>query len=306
MISRRELFKTAGVASFAALIPGNLLASPETKEVKFRYCLNTSTVSGNKPGIEEYIRIASAAGYDGIELWVSDVREYLNKGNSPDALKRQIDDHGLSVENAIGFAPWLKEGIEGFEQMKEDMELMALTGCKRIAAPPAGIKPGEMPDLFVAGEKYKKLIELGRQTGVMPQLEFWGASGTLFHLGQAIMIAAVAADQDVHILADAFHMFRGNSDPLALKMLRGNVIEIFHMNDYPGSVPREQQEDSDRVYPGDGVAPLKMILRELAAMGGTKVLSLELFNTGYWMQDQLLVAQTGLQKMRSLVSAVLN
>jgi hypothetical protein len=36
-------------------------------------------------------------------------------------------------------------------------------------------------------------------------------------------------------------------------------------------------------------------------MGGTKVLSLELFNREYWKQDPLLVAKTGLQKLRALV-----
>ena len=48
--------------------------------------------------------------------------------------------------------------------------------------------------------------------------------------------------------------------------------------------------------------PLKQILADLAAMGGTKVLSsLELFNETYWKEDAQLVASTGLQKMKQLV-----
>jgi len=39
-------------------------------------------------------------------------------------------------------------------------------------------------------------------------------------------------------------------------------------------------------------------------MGGTKVLSLELFNETYWKQDALQVAKTGLQKMKLLVNEV--
>jgi 2-keto-myo-inositol isomerase len=65
-----------------------------------------------------------------------------------------------------------------------------------------------------------------------------------------------------------------------------------------------EQTDSDRVYPGDGVAPIKQILRDLQAMGGTKVLSLELFNKTYWAQDAMLVASTGLQKIKSLVNEI--
>jgi 2-keto-myo-inositol isomerase len=67
----------------------------------------------------------------------------------------------------------------------------------------------------------------------------------------------------------------------------------------------EEQTDSDRIYPGDGAAPLKQILRDLMRMGGKKVLSLELFNETYWKQDALQVARTGLQKMKRLVDEVI-
>ncbi len=39
----------------------------------------------------------------------------------------------------------------------------------------------------------------------------------------------------------------------------------------------------------------------LHQMEGTKILSLELFNQDYWLKDPLLVAKTGLKKMKSMV-----
>jgi sugar phosphate isomerase/epimerase len=307
-MKRRDLFKVAGALSLVAAAPSAALAATKKPGATFSYCLNTSTISGNKPGIVKYLEIASKAGYDGIELWVSDVKTYLSQGNTLSSLRSIIDASGLTVENAIGFAPWLTADDEkrkaGFGQMKEEMELMAALGCKRIAAPAAGLKPENAFDLVKAGERYKQLIELGRQTGVMPQLEFWGASGVLSHIGQCMMIAAIANDPDVRILADVYHMFRGQSGYNSLKMLNGNVIEIFHINDFVASIPREQQTDKDRVYPGDGAAPMKQILTDLNNMGGNKVLSLELFNPGYWRQDELLVAKTGLEKMKELVNEI--
>jgi 2-keto-myo-inositol isomerase len=139
----------------------------------------------------------------------------------------------------------------------------------------------------------------------MPLLEFWGASGTLYNLGQAMAIAAAANDKDARILPDVYHLFRGGSGFEGLSLLNGKVIDIIHMNDYPAAKPVAEQTDSDRVYPGDGVAPLKQILRDLKNIGGTKVLSLELFNKTYWGQDPLVVATTGLQKMQSLVKEVM-
>jgi sugar phosphate isomerase/epimerase len=73
------------------------------------------------------------------------------------------------------------------------------------------------------------------------------------------------------------------------------------MNDYPSDPPREKIDDSYRVYPGDGVAPLSDILRNLHATGGQKVLSLELFNRKYWAEDPLVVAKAGLDRMKAAV-----
>lgn len=303
MLTRRNLFKNTGLASLAAMLPQTVFPKATDKSSVFRFCLNTSTISGQNPGLLKYIDIASEAGYDGIELWIKDVKQHLESGNSAQSLKKYIADHGLKVENSIGFAPWLA-GKQGFEQMKTEMEMMAGIGCSRIAAPASGVPYDKPFDLTEFGNTFKKLIELGRQTGVLPILEFWGASKVLYHIGQAMMIAAVANDPDVKILADVYHLFRGNSGFNSLKMLHGNVIEVFHMNDFVALIPREQQTDSDRVYPGDGAAPMKQILSDLKNMGGTKVLSLELFNESYWKQDPLLVAKTGLEKMKKLVSQI--
>jgi len=302
MMERRGFFKIAALSSAAIAIPAISYSSVKTKN-NFRFCLNTSTISGQNPGLKAYIEIASETGYDGVELWVKDVKEYLQKGNSALSLKDFIEDYGLVVENAIGFAPWLK-GDEGMAQMSEDMELMASIGCKRIAAPASGFTAGEQLDFKEAGEKYHQLLEIGEEIGIKPCLEFWGTSPVLNNMGQALMIAANANHPDAKILADVYHMFRGGSGFNTLKMLNGNVLEIFHMNDYVNTIPREQQKDSDRVYPGDGVAPLKQILTDLKNMGGEKVLSLELFNRNYWQQDAQKVAKTGLDKMKNLVAEI--
>ncbi len=74
------------------------------------------------------------------------------------------------------------------------------------------------------------------------------------------------------------------------------------MNDYPDTIPREQLQDKDRIYPGDGVAPWKQIIADLKNMEGTRILSLELLNREYWAQDAFQVAKTGLEKMKKVVA----
>lgn len=306
MISRRDAIKSIGLGAGAFLTANSLQASPAKSASHFSFCLNTSTIMGQQPGLKGYLEIAARAGYDGVELWIRDLQEYVNAGNSVASLRKLITDSGLKFENAIGFAPWMVDDDSkrkaGFEQMEKEMELLAALGCKRVAAPAFGV---DAPlDLFKAGERYKALLDLGRKTGVMPQLEFWGAFPFFHHLGQVLMVAAVANDKDARILPDVYHLFRGGSGYDGLKMLNGESIEIFHMNDFVSHIPREEQQDKDRVYPGDGAAPMLQILSDLKSMGGEKVLSLELFNQDYWKQDALSVAKTGLEKMKALVAQV--
>ncbi|WP_373493781.1 sugar phosphate isomerase/epimerase family protein [Aquiflexum sp.] len=305
MTSRRNAIKTLGLGA-GVFLTADFAHAADRKESQFSYCLNTSTISGQKPGLKGYLDIASKAGYDGVELWIRDIEEYLNAGNSLASLKSYIRDSGLRFENAIGFAPWMVDDDQkrqaGFEQMEKEMEILAELGCKRVAAPAAGVTV--QLDLFKAGERYGELLDLGRKTGVMPQLEFWGAFPYFHHLGQVLMVAAVANDPDARILPDVYHLYRGGSGYDGLKMLSGDLIEVFHMNDFVDTIPREKQEDKDRVYPGDGAAPMKQILTDIRNMGGKKVLSLELFNRDYWQQDAQNVASLGLSKMKKLVEGI--
>lgn len=305
-MKRRNAILTLGSISAASALPNALQANISVKKKKnFTFCLNTSTISGQKSGILTYIDIASKAGYDGIELWINDIKDYLKNGHKLSELAKIISDAGLKVENAIGFAPWMVANDEkrrlGMIQLEEEMNWLAALGGKRIAAPPAGVGRDEPIDLLQAGHRYKEALNLGRKTGVMPQLEFWGASGTLFHFSQAVAIAAAANDADARILPDVYHLFRGGSGFDSLKMIAGTTIEIFHFNDFVGHIPQEKQTDNDRVYPGDGIAPWSNLMQTLKEMGTPKVLSLELFNKDYWKQDPLEVAKTGLMKMKKLV-----
>ncbi len=305
-MNRRNAIKSLGLATGLAFLPELVFSEAKKPSGNFKFCLNTSTISGQKPGLQKSIDIAARAGFDSVELWVQEVKDYKAQQGSLKLLKKFLDDSHITVEDAIGFAPWMVEDEEqrrkGFAQMREEMELMSELGCKRIAAPSSGVKADATLDLYKVGERYKQLLDLGRQTGVMPQLEFWGSSPVFYHFGQALMAAAAANDPDVKILPDVYHLFRGGSGFDCLKMVNGNLIDVIHVNDFSSSIPREKQQDKDRIYPGDGAAPYKQIITDLANMGGVKVLSLELFNLEYWKQDALTVAKTGLEKMKKVVA----
>ncbi len=309
MVTRRHFIQTAGTGAVAlGFVTPDFSQSKKGADSKFEYCLNTSTIKGQNLSLPDTLNIASRAGYSYVELWISDIKVYTGEGKTIASLKKILDDNKLKVANAIGFAPWMVDDDEqrkkGFEQMEEEMNILVQLGCPRVAAPSSGVKSDKPLDLLKAGERYRQLLDLGRKTGVMPQLEFWGSSKIFFSLGQALMVMAVADDPDCRLLADVFHMYKGGSGFNGLKLLNGKVIEVFHMNDYLSSIPRDRQTDKNRVFPGDGIAPFGTILRDLYEMGGTKILSLELFNQDYYKRDPFEIAKTGIEKMQNLVKSL--
>lgn len=153
----------------------------------------------------------------------------------------------------------------------------------------------------MVAERYRKLLELGDEMGVVPEVEVWGHSQTLGHLGEAVFVAVESGHPKACLLPDVYHIFKGGSDFAGLKLLSGSAIHVFHVNDYPAQPVRAEQTDAHRVYPGDGVAPLSQIFRDLHASGFNGYLSLELFNRDYWQQDPEVVAKTGLEKTRAAV-----
>ncbi|HTE21400.1 MAG TPA: sugar phosphate isomerase/epimerase, partial [Armatimonadota bacterium] len=124
---------------------------------------------------------------------------------------------------------------------------------------------------------------------------------TLNRLGEAGLVAVESGHPQACVLADVYHLHRGGSPFTGVKLLSGVAMQVFHVNDYPAHPPRDKITDAHRVYPGDGVAPLDTLFRDLHEIGFRGFLSLELFNPEYWKQDALQVARTGLEKTRAAV-----
>jgi 2-keto-myo-inositol isomerase len=283
-------------------------ANPEMKG-PFRYCFNTSTIRGQKLSLQKEIEITAQAGYNAIEPWVEKIYAHVRDGGDLKDIRKQVSDSGLTVESAISFFQWIVDDedarAKGLEQAKRDMDVLAQIGGKRIAAPPAGATRQAGLDLMKGAERYHILLELGDRIGVVPQVELWGSSKNLHSLGEVMFVVIESGHPKACMLPDVFHIYKGGSDFSGLKYISAQAINIFHINDYPAEPPQETITDRDRVYPGDGIAPLTQIIRDLHINGSRAFLSLELFNPTYWKQDPLAVAKTGLAKMKDSVSKAL-
>lgn len=292
-LSRRTWLAAAATAAVAG--------AAERPAKPFGFMFNTATIMGQKLDAARQVDITAEAGYDAIEPWVRDIEAH----GKPKELAKRIKDKGLTVESAIGFAPWIiaddSARKKGLDQAKRDMELVLEIGGTRIAAPPVGATNERLMDLRLVADRYRELCEVGAKAGVVPQVEMWGHSKTLNRLGEAALVAIESGHPQACVLADVFHLYKGGSGLGGLRLMSGASMQVFHMNDYPDLKP-DVIKDEHRVFPGDGVADLTTMLKDLHRVGFRGMLSLELFNRTYWKQDPLEVAKTGLAKMKAVVA----
>ncbi len=310
IFDRRRLFVAATAVTAASVIPSthSFAASDTSDLLPVKFSLNMSTIRGQNLSLLDQVNVAAKAGYDGVEPWVGDIEKYSKSGGSLPDLNKRIADAGMKVVSAIGFANWIVDDdaarAAGLENAKKEMELVRSIGGTRIAAPPVGAhQAGHVsPPLDVIAKRYRDLLVVGQELGVTPQLELWGFSPSLSKLSELAYVATGAAHPDACVLPDFYHIYKGGNDFESLKMIEASRMHCFHINDYPGTPGIDAIADKDRVFPGDGVCELPIIIRDLMDRGFTGTFSLELFNPEYWKRDANEVAAEGLEKSKRVVA----
>ena len=316
-LSRREAMRAAVAALGAAAVssatgeaqaprPAGARTRPASEP--FGYCLNTSTIRGNNLDIVAVVNAAGKAGFHGLEPWITEIDAYTSGGGALKDLGKRIADAGLTVEGAIAFNAFLDDDdarrAASMERLKVDMDKVAQIGGKRIAAPPGNSKAPAV-SLDNAARYYREALEMGEKMGVQPLLELWGTHPLLGPLSRGIYVTVAAGRADASLLLDVFHLYKSGTPFTALKQINGASLHLMHLNDYPQAADSSSLNDGSRIYPGDGVAPLRQILRDLRDNGFRGCLSLELFNRDYWARSADENLKTAMEKIRATVRSAM-
>jgi 2-keto-myo-inositol isomerase len=270
----------------------------------FKLSLNTSTLAPFKLDVKQQIQVAAEAGYTGIELWMRDIEAYVTSGGQLSTLKEHLEKTGLSLVNVITFFKWADHDAsvrkQGLIQARREVQILAELGCKAVAAAPFGdVAAVTLDEMSI---RFAELTEMTRSEGIEAYLEFWGRAPKLSRLSEAVYVAMESCVTEPKLLVDPFHMYTGGSSVEGLRLLDGSSIGIVHVNDYPVEPLRDDILDRDRVYPGDGIAPLGKFAQYLSRIGYQGYLSLELFIEDYGTLSALEVARIGIEKTKRTFS----
>jgi 4-hydroxyphenylpyruvate dioxygenase len=144
-------------------------------------------------------------------------------------------------------------------------------------------------DYRAGGDNMRELGEIARGFGLTMMAEAVRTSTFISSLPTLLRMTRAAAHPNMAPLLDFYHFWSGPNKLEDLDLIRPREIGHVHFQDVP-DMPRELLDNTTRIIPGDGVAPVTAILRKLADKGYAGALSVELFLPKFQQGDPFAVA----------------
>jgi len=262
------------------------------------------------------MEIAAEAGFKGTGIRYDRLEEYLAAGNSLADAKRLASNLGLLFTEAAFLAEWQfhggvplvcrrsrsgdpdETGDSAIARMKAFFEACEFLECPNATAVPSLSLTGPLEQ---AAEDFACLCDAALPHGVRICLEFMGSAPQFGTLASAIGLVEAAGRSNGGILVDTFLFHQGGSSLADLSEAPIDRIFNVQLADAKPMPPAELDMLKDRLYPGEGAAPVREIASILAARGYTGPWTVELFNPDYQAADPGEVARKSYETAASIL-----
>jgi 2-keto-myo-inositol isomerase len=268
--------------------------------------LNGAT-TGEHVDLATDIRVAGQAGYHTVELRDTKIERYLAGGGTMTSLRDLLREARLQVlslnalEDSTLAAGAALETV--LARTRTFCEWARALDCPYVISVPSFLPPGGLPEPEVRARTVAALRQMAAVAapfGVKVGFEFLGfPTCSVNTLAAARHIVDEVGDPGVGVVIDVFHFYAGGSRLDDLDGLTADRLFIVHLDDAEPGEP-STLGDADRLWPGDGVIPLKPMLQRIERLGYRHPYSLELFRPEYWAMDPAAVARVGIEKMQRL------
>ena len=242
------------------------------------------------------IGAASEAGYELIEIWAAKMRTFL-KTNAVADLKKLLAENNLEPYSINSIEHITFRNAEDYAQIKTETEELSKIAAE-INCPYVVVVPGKLPENAseekIIEESVNVLNELADIAGkynVGLAFEFLGqADCSVQTLDLDKKIIEKVNRENVGLVIDTFHFYAGNSTFEAIDALDPKKLFIFHINDAE-DLPKGDLNDAHRLYPGEGILPIKEIKERFDKIGYDRMVSIEIFRPEYWNENPFDVAK---------------
>ncbi len=247
------------------------------------------------------IRIAGESGYDVLEITATKLDKFLQNRSIGEARElidtARLKTHAINSIEKINFrdAEGRATVLARTRQLSEHSKLLACPWIIAVPGPaPEGTKWEAVRDNTVTS--LRAMSQVAAPFGVNLAFEFLGFPWcSVQTAAQAWEIVQATDRANVGMVIDTCHFYAGGSTLDSIRAIDARQLAVFHINDVE-KMPKEKITDANRLFPGDGVIPLKEIIAAVRAIGYDGVASVEIFRPEYWQREPLSVAKEAKRK----------
>jgi 2-keto-myo-inositol isomerase len=250
---------------------------------------NTSRGAGFRGSLEGWAR----AGIRFVELNDAMLDSFL-ESDTPAGARTLLADLGLTPVSAAVVAQdlWLPgpARAESLETWRRRCDQFAAIGLQKIYSPSLTSRRVTAEDFAATPASIRETGDIARAAGLIAMIEFTRGSTHLSTLTSSLAVIRAAAHPNIRPMLDFFHHWSGMGKLEDLDLLEPGELAHAHFQDVLDA-PRELTDNSYRLIPGDGIAPVDAMLRKLAEKRYDGPLSVELFRPEWVNGDAEAVAR---------------
>ena len=267
------------------------VAGDSADQVPHRHSIATVALGGT---LGEKLAAASAAGFDGVELFEPDL---IAAPLAPEEVRRRLADLGLVCElyqplrDIVGVPP--EHFPRKLHLVRAKFDLMQRLGA-RMALLCSNVSPQAVDDDDLAAQQLAAVADEAQERGLTVAYEAlaWGTHvSDYIHAWQIVRQAAHPA---LGVCLDSFHILARGTSLDEIASIPADKLFILQLADAPRLRMDELQWSRHfRCFPGQGALDVESFLGRVLAAGYGGPLSLEIFNDIFRQADPFRTAVDG-------------
>ncbi|MFC8683507.1 bifunctional sugar phosphate isomerase/epimerase/4-hydroxyphenylpyruvate dioxygenase family protein [Microbacterium ureisolvens] len=263
-----------------------------------RTSIATVCLSGT---LDEKLAAASAAGFDGVEIFEPDL---VASPLSPEHIRARAEELGLTLDLYQPFRDFEGVGPELLEQnlrraaakfaLMNRLGIQTMLLCSNVASARSG-------DEQLAAAQLRQLGDLAQRFGVRVAYEALAWGRFVDGYETAARIVRIADHPAIGLCLDSFHILSKGHSPEAIETIPAEKIFFVQMADAPLlTMDVLSWSRHHRVFPGEGGFDLGRFMAHLIRTGYDGPVSLEIFNDTFRQTDPVATAIDGRRSLRWL------
>lgn len=268
------------------------------------YALHAATIMHTNVATD--VRVARAAGYDGIELWIPKLTRYLEAGFTLDDLRRDLGPLRVTMLDTL--MPIERSDPATRARLLAECERMApiaaALGCPAIQVVALdGFDDATWPQqrrALVASLSALADALGGHDVRLAIEPVVFSPFRTL---AQALEVIEAVGAERAGLCLDTWHLWTSGTPWEEVAALDPELILAVHLGDTHARAGEAWSDEDRAALPGEGVLPLREAIEAIRATGYDGMWAVEMKSPRHWEWDPQVLVEAILQRTRRLMPA---